>query len=438
MLMNILYYFSILLQTIAMLCSIVTLARIALEKVSKKQIILSFLMMTIFSSITVHNINFPYNTILFVLIALICFKCIFKFPLQRSAFLSLILIILYFSVELLCVYIFTTVLNAPFEELFSSINIKVALGFMYSIILLLCSLIVSKFYKIKNQKQNPFLKEVTIKHLKLFLFIFIICILPQIVLFIFNRYDYPKYILIINFLQITIFSILLLRYIEREVEQEKTKNELILSELHNKTMMGMIDGVRILKHDYNNIIQALSGYIATKQYDKLETHINSVMKECNAINTLSAITTEVFNEPAIYGIVGSKYFIATEKDIIFKTDVTIDISKIKFPMPELSRILGILLDNAIEATTKSTNKYICLRMSYDSRKNADIIRIINTYDTNIKIDFEKIYSKGFSTKKVKSGIGLWEVKKLIDKNKNSQIYPSIEKDKFTQTIVIEN
>ena len=107
-------------------------------------------------------------------------------------------------------------------------------------------------------------------------------------------------------------------------------------------------------------------------------------------------------------------------------------------MPDLSRILGIILDNAIEATTKlENNRYIKLEMRFDNKKCADIIRVYNTYDTSISINTQDIFKKGYSSKEVKSGIGLWEVKKLIDKSKHSQIYASIEKDKFIQNIIIE-
>ena len=226
-------------------------------------------------------------------------------------------------------------------------------------------------------------------------------------------------------------------FFKRTLERDKAQSDLFISETHNKTMIGMVDGVKTLKHDYNNIMQALSGYVATKQYDKLEEHINKVLQECNVVNNFSTITPELFNEPAIYGIMGAKYFLAADKDIKVDLDITCDFTKISFPMPELSRILGIILDNAMEATEKSNNKYIRFEARYDSRKNADVLKIVNTYDTSINIDLEKIYEKGVSSKKVKSGIGLWEVKKLIKKNKNAQIYPTIENDKFVQNIVIE-
>lgn len=265
-----------------------------------------------------------------------------------------------------------------------------------------------------------------------------ICICPQFIIFMFNKYDYSSYFLLLNSIQMIIVCIVIFSSFKNSMEKEKAQNDLVTMTLHNKTMTGMVDGVRKLKHDYNNIMQALNGYVSTKQYDKLKEHIKSVLGECSDINTLSVITPKIFNDPAIYGIVGAKYFTATEKDIKFEFDITTNIAKINFSMPDLSRILGIILDNAIEATTKlEKNRYIKLEMRFDNKKCADVIRVYNTYDTSININTQDIFKKGYSSKEVKSGIGLWEVKKLIDKSKHSQIYASIEKDKFIQNIIIE-
>lgn len=270
------------------------------------------------------------------------------------------------------------------------------------------------------------------------LIILALCIFPQFIIYVINRYNYPAYFLILNSMQMIIICIVIFSSFKNSMEREKVQNDLVTMTLHNKTMTGMVDGVRKLKHDYNNIMQALNGYVSTKQYDKLKEHIKSVLGECSDINTLSVITPKIFNDPAIYGIVGAKYFTATEKDIKFEFDITTNIAKINFSMPDLSRILGIILDNAIEATTKlEKNRYIKLEMRFDNKKCADVIRVYNTYDTSININTQDIFKKGYSSKEVKSGIGLWEVKKLIDKSKHSQIYASIEKDKFIQNIIIE-
>lgn len=292
---------------------------------------------------------------------------------------------------------------------------------------------------LKNKKEFKYIiTSINKKTLINVLAILCLCTFPQFIIYVINKYNYPAYFLILNSIQMIIVCIVIFGSFKNSMEKEKVQNDLVTMTLHNKTMTGMVDGVRKLKHDYNNIMQALNGYVSTKQYDKLQEHIRAVLGECSDINNLSVITPKIFNDPAIYGIVGAKYFTAIEKDIKFEFDITTNIAGINFSMPDLSRILGIILDNAIEAATKlEKNKYIKLEMRFDNKKCADVIRIFNTYDTSININTQDIFKKGYSSKEVKSGIGLWEVKKLIDKSKHSQIYASVEKDKFIQTIIIE-
>ena len=64
----------------------------------------------------------------------------------------------------------------------------------------------------------------------------------------------------------------------------------------------------------------------------------------------------------------------------------------------------------------------------DKFNNRNLIIIENPYK-NYLIDINKIYDKGFSSKKDKiaHGLGLWKVKQILKKNKNIQIYTSREK-----------
>ena len=292
---------------------------------------------------------------------------------------------------------------------------------------------------VKNRKELKYMiTSINKKNLISIIAILAFCIFPQFIIYLLNKYNYPAYFLVLNSLQMIIICIVIFASFKNAMEKEKAEHDLMAANLHNKTMTGMVDGVKKLKHDYSNIFQSLNGYVSTKQYDKLEAHIKSVIGECNDINNLSVINPEIFNDPAIYGIVGAKYFMAIEKDIKFDLDIATNIAEINFSMPDLSRILGILLDNAIEATSKlDNNKYIKLEMRFDSKKYADVIRIYNTYDTSVQINTNDIFKKGYSSKKVKSGIGLWEVQKLIKKAGNSQIFANIEKEKFVQNIIIE-
>ena len=50
----------------------------------------------------------------------------------------------------------------------------------------------------------------------------------------------------------------------------------------------------------------------------------------------------------------------------------------------------------------------------------------------------KIFEKGVSSKRIKSGLGLWEVKRLVDSKKNSEIYTTVNNNMFSQELIIQN
>lgn len=95
---------------------------------------------------------------------------------------------------------------------------------------------------------------------------------------------------------------------------------------------------------------------------------------------------------------------------------------------EFARILGILLDNAIEASEQCNEKVINITFRDDSKNYRQLIIIENTY-INKEVDTEKIFEKGVSEKENHTGLGLWEVRKMIKKNNNTNLYTS-KTDKF--------
>lgn len=408
------------------------------EPFSKKQNIL--LIITSLLGVTFSLIVKNYIPTVNMVTCMVVFILISHFILKITWLKSLLIAILSMTyaaiTEIICFFIGIITFNAEVSELTNQPLISIALSLLQCI---LSFVVLNALHFVTNKKTNIqyVLGNISYKQILAFSVALALCIFPQMIIFVLTDYSYPTVFLIINSLQFILICIFLFVYLKKSVEHEKTQSDLFTSELHNKTLVGMVDGVRTLKHDYNNIMQALNGYVSTKQYDKLQNHINGVLEECNIVNSLAVIDPKIFNDPAIYGIVGSKFFLANEQNLPFEFDIVTNIAEIQFPMPDLSRILGILLDKAMEATKKAKKPLIRLEMKFDKRKCADVIRVVNTYDTSINIDLEAIYKKGFSTKKVKSGIGLWEVKKLVSKVRNAQVYATIENDKFVQNLIIE-
>lgn len=203
--------------------------------------------------------------------------------------------------------------------------------------------------------------------------------------------------------------------------------------LCNKSILSMCDETRAFKHDFHNIIQAMGGYIWTNDLEGLKQYYQEVSSDCNHTNNLSKLNPTLINNPAIYNILADKYYRATNHNIQINLDVMLDLNKLNIKIYELTRILGILLDNAIEASKECVEKNINIFFKQDKYKQ--ILVIENTYsDKQLSID--KIFEKNYTTKPHNTGLGLWEVRKILNKNSNLNLHTSKNNDYFSQQLEI--
>ena len=96
-------------------------------------------------------------------------------------------------------------------------------------------------------------------------------------------------------------------------------------------------------------------------------------------------------------------------------------------------LLGIYLDNAIEATEKTDNPIIEINISSDNECTA--ITIINTHN-NLNMDILKINEKGVSSKGDNRGFGLYNAEMIIKNSPAIIVDTKIDQDFFTKSIII--
>ena len=74
-------------------------------------------------------------------------------------------------------------------------------------------------------------------------------------------------------------------------------------------------------------------------------------------------------------------------------------------------------------------------MRKDNVYNRQLIIIENTY-LNKDINLDKIFEKSYSTKPNNTGLGLWEVRQILKKNKNLNLYTTKDVKFFRQQLEI--
>ena len=192
------------------------------------------------------------------------------------------------------------------------------------------------------------------------------------------------------------------------------------------------DRIRIFKHDFNNIIQAMNGYIQTEDIPSLKKYVKKMIKDVNETDDSKIGNEFLLNNKAITNLLKSKNVKAKKENIDIKFEIMFELKLLKKYEYELIRVLGIFLDNAIEAQREEDDKVIEVLFFKDA--NCKRIIIENTCTKNIDID--KIYTKEFSTKKGNTGLGLWEVKNFVDNNPNFSLETTLENNCFKHTLYI--
>ena len=283
------------------------------------------------------------------------------------------------------------------EGLKIMVNYKDILTFSLSILgLVLSNLQVMELAKVSNNME------------KLFTYNFIIC---SVIVFT------------------NVYILLNKRKVSKIEEDKKCLEE------KNKNLLEVTDNMRCFKHDFNNIIQAIDGYIYLDDMKSLQVYFKSLLDECNHIKVVDSINCKIIENPAICGVLLNKYRIAEENNIEMNIDLLASLKELEEKSYVVSRMLGILLDNAIEATKECEEKLINFEVIKDFKNKKLVITIENTYE-NKDVDTCKIFEKNYTTKKGNTGLGLWKIQDILRKDNSLELFTSKDDKMFKQKLEI--
>lgn len=215
----------------------------------------------------------------------------------------------------------------------------------------------------------------------------------------------------------------------------KTTKKLESAEEYNKTLHILHDSVRGFKHDFDNIVTTIGGYIKTNDMDGLKSYYSQLEEDCTKVNNLYVLDPDIINNPGVYNLITAKYNEALEKGIKVNLTVLLDLNDLHMKIYEFARILGILLDNAIDAASECDEKILNIIFRNEPKNSRNIILIENTYKDK-DVDIEQIFNKGVSGKENHTGLGLWEIRQILKKNNNINIYTNKDEKYFSQQLEI--
>ena len=203
-----------------------------------------------------------------------------------------------------------------------------------------------------------------------------------------------------------------------------------LSEYEN-----LLDMQRVSNHENKNQLLVIKG-MADKNEKNISDYISSIVDTQYADNDLLIMKTNRIPSGGLRGLVYYKMLTMKDKKISVELEVDRNLRDIDFsniPIKtnqELCKIVGVFLDNAIQAVEKLKVKKINIVLNYND--DAVTIKISNNYEGIIDID--KISDKGYTTKGKGHGYGLSLVKKIVDENNHFIHETEVNGKLFSQVI----
>lgn len=400
---------------------------------SKKQKITYVILMSCISLVSMYFIPTPYNLFINYFTMILTAYLVFKITFLKSSISIVVSALIFNLVGGLILNPFITLLNI------SSDDLLVIPIYRISYILLIYVSVIAIILIIRYRSfKLLFLEDLDNKNKAIIFINLILGIFTLIVQLLITFYyvnTLPIIVTFLSFLSLLAYFIISIYTLTRIMKLTLTTRKLQSAEEYNNTLRILHDNVRGFKHDFDNIVTTIGGFIRTNDMKGLEQYYLQLEDDCQRVNNLYILNPEVVNNDGIYNLLTKKYYEADSKDIKVNITFLLDLSKLNMKIYEFARILGILLDNAIEASSECEEKLINLTFRENTNNSRQLIIIENTYkDKNV--DTEKIFEKGVSGKQEHTGLGLWEVRKIIKKNKNINLFTTKNERLFIQQLEI--
>jgi len=299
-------------------------------------------------------------------------------------------------------------------------------------------------YKVTIQKENKSLEFPWFVQYSLLIIMIVTLFVVYLTMFLQtsnDEFQLVKINLLVQlsyFVSMIILFTLLLNYFKKRnsIRQKEIEFEQFL--YYMKELEQVNQDMHKFRHDYVNILLTMRGFLDDNNMTGLKSYFHDhiiKVEQQTLHHNLMFIQLKNIKISELKGLIATKLIAAEKSKVLVNVEVPDEITEINMDIIDLARIIGILLDNAIEGSEdiQLAKINVAILLTIDG----DVVIVIENRTNLTDINISRLFDENVSTKGSQRGLGLSTVRSIISNYPNTVINTSIDNEWFIQEVVVE-
>ncbi|MBC1474965.1 GHKL domain-containing protein [Listeria grandensis] len=274
--------------------------------------------------------------------------------------------------------------------------------------------------------------------------IIVTAVILQLTLYMSSTYRFPKTILYLTEILFAVYlGIICLVLVKvyranlKEAQKRNQEEQMVQLQQYVANVEQLQADVVHFQQDYVEVLANLETLISNGQMEELAAYFDANIMPVNKSmvdNKYKLSQIKNMHVLELKGLLAAKMMRAQELKIDAQLEIVEPIETISMYKVELCQIVGILLDNAIEASEGQSGAF--MKVAFVKNENTVTLLVQNSLPENMP-EIHQMFEKGFSTKGENRGLGLSIVRGILNKNPSVVLDTQVlEGEAFMQGLVI--
>jgi len=214
-------------------------------------------------------------------------------------------------------------------------------------------------------------------------------------------------------------------------------HENLLQTRYDRRISDQVRAIRDFKQTYQKQMLRLGDYLDAEDYVGLETYFKSLDAYWQTSKQLVGLEVDGLqrlNDPPLKSLLFQKILAAQNRGWHFRLEIPDQIQAIPMNNVQLLRVMGVLLDNAIEAPViGETPELYCAVLDFP---DAVELAVANPVSMANPPKINRFMQEGYTTKGENHGLGLSTVQEIVAQTPNAALQIVIKRGRLYFTVIL--